>query len=306
VTSLVFDVFVRERTRVNQCLRDEFQAEDARSRRMPLFRDLGGAVNGSEPGGPSAWIRLRLILEQCDLKIGPAKLLALSAAAAILPAVGVAVVIRQWQFAVLAGLVGSLVPVAFVLARHKRRVLRLTTQLPEALELMSRAVRAGQTVTNALQLVANDCAPPLGKEFAYCCEQQNLGLPQEVTLRELARRTGLAELQMFAVALIIQRQTGGNPVELFDNLSAVIRKRIRAMGKMKALTGEGRMQAVVLSLLPFAMFLAILAVNASYVQELLDRPYLLIGVIVAEIIGGLWIRKISTDSETLTGVPLQS
>ena len=135
-----------------------------------------------------------------------------------------------------------------------RRIALLRSQLPDAFELMARAIQAGQTVTSSFQVVADNFQDLLGCEFRYCSEQQNLGMPLQVSLRDLARRTGVIELKMFAVTLSVQRQSGGNPVEMLQNLATVIRKRTKLIDRVKALTGEGRMQATVLLVLPFVLF----------------------------------------------------
>ena len=158
--------------------------------------------------------------------------------------------------------------------------------------MMSRAIRSGQTVTSAFQVVVDDFEDPISEEFSLCHEQQNLGLPQEVALRDLARRTGVMEMQMFAVTLLIQRQSGGNPVEVLNKLADVIRMRLKLLGKVKALTGEGRMQAAVLLAMPPLIFVALFFLNRSYIQILLDRPEIFLGVFVSEAIGALWIKKI--------------
>ena len=152
---------------------------------------------------------------------------------------------------------------------------------PRAANAVARSLRVdepcgtrGQTMSGAMSLVAAQLKPPVSEEFACCCEQQNFGLPREVTLQELARRTSVMELQLFVVAMLVHGASGGNPVEILDNLSEVVRKRIRMVGKVKALTSEGRLQAVILSILPVGAFVAIYILNRSYAQLLLDRPAL--------------------------------
>jgi tight adherence protein B len=100
------------------------------------------------------------------------------------------------------------------------------------------------------------------------------------------------ELQLFVVAMLVHGTSGGNPVEILDNLSEVVRKRIRMVGKVRALTSEGRLQAVILSILPLGAFVAIYVLNRSYAQLLLDRPRLLVAVLVSQALGTLWIRRI--------------
>jgi len=157
---------------------------------------------------------------------------------------------------------------------------------------MARVVRAGQTVSQAIQAVTDEFDAPVSAEFSYCYEQQNLGLSPEVAYRDLARRTGLLEIKIFVMAMIVQQQSGGNLADLLDRLSAVVRDRFRLRGKIKTLTAEGRMQAGVLLALPPAMLGAMMVLNRAYGQVLLDHPNLLIGAFVSEALGALWIRKI--------------
>jgi tight adherence protein B len=292
-TSLVFDVFLRDRQRLKGRLDEEFRDElRERIRKSSLFKDLQLANAGGARAAPTRWKQLQTVLEQAGLGISRPVFLAILAATALAGALAGLLMERHWLFAGVGFAGGAILPVGYVRSRYKRRQANLLSQVPEALELMSRTVRAGQTISGALQVVANDLEAPLGEEFVYCCEQQNLGLSQEVVLRELAQRTGVLELQMLVVALLVQRQSGGNPVEVLNGLAAVTRKRLQLAGKVKALTAEGRMQAVVLSLLPVAALVALLVVNRDYAQILLDRPLVLLGMFVSEILGALWIRKI--------------
>jgi len=113
----------------------------------------------------------------------------------------------------LVAVAGFAAPLIYVSLLRKVRIQSLCQQLPEAFELMSRAVKAGQTMPGAMNLVATQLKPPISLEFASCCEQQNLGLSHDIALQELARRTGVMELQLFVVAMLVQRHAGGNPIE---------------------------------------------------------------------------------------------
>jgi tight adherence protein B len=169
---------------------------------------------------------------------------------------------------------------------------KLSRQLPEAFAMISRAVRAGQTIPSALQIIAEDFDPPISTEFARCYEQQNLGISRESALRQLAKRTGIMELQILVVALLVQAKSGGNLVELLDNLSTMIRKRLKLKDRVRALTGEGRMQALVLSILPVAALVGIIVLAPEYSQCLLERPWLLAGTAAAVAAGAFWVRRI--------------
>ena len=189
-------------------------------------------------------------------------------------------------------MIGGSIPFLFVYVKRRMRLNKMMSQLPHAFDLMARVIRAGQTVSQALVAVADEFQEPLSVEFAYCYEQQNLGLPPEQALRSLARRTGLLEIKIFVLALLIQQQSGGNLAELLDKLSAVIRDRFRIAGKIKSVTAEGRLQAMVLLALPPGLLLIISLLNRGYVLTLFDHPWLLAGMLVAELLGALWIRRI--------------
>jgi tight adherence protein B len=188
--------------------------------------------------------------------------------------------------------VGGLIPLVYVYTKRNIRLSKMLSQLPDAFDLMARVLRAGQTMAQAMQAVADEFDAPIAAEFAYCSEQQNLGLPPEVSLRDLARRTGLLELKIFVLAVLVQQQTGGNMAEMLEKLASVVRERFRIRGKIKALTAEGRLQAAVLLILPPVMFLVLLFINPSYGRVLLGRPDLLLGVVIAEAVGAIWIRRI--------------
>jgi tight adherence protein B len=153
-------------------------------------------------------------------------------------------------------------------------------------------IRAGQTMSQALQAVGNEFDQPIAGEFAYCFEQQNLGLSSEMALRDLARRTGVLEIKIFVLALVVQQQSGGNLAELLDRLATIIRQRFHIKGKIKSLTAEGRLQAVVLLVLPPLILVAVFLLNRTYAQGLLNNPQLIVGMFAAELVGALWIRQI--------------
>jgi tight adherence protein B len=290
VVSIITDVLLREKARVRERLREQFgSGSRSRLHKADLFKDLSLLPTHGRTG---LWTRFVASVDQSGIAVEPERILQIAFTFAIVGLVVGFTLTRIWIVGVLAAAFGFALPIAYVFAARRARIQTLCQQLPEAFELMSRAVKAGQTMPGAMNLVATQLKPPIALEFAFCCEQQNLGLSQEIALQELARRTGVMELQLFIVAMLVQRNSGGNPVEILDNLSEVIRKRVRLRGKVKACTGEGRMQAVVLSILPVLAFVALLFLNRSYAQILLDRPKLLIAILMWQGIGILWIRRI--------------
>jgi tight adherence protein B len=187
---------------------------------------------------------------------------------------------------------GSVLPLGIIFLRRRQRRRKLGRQLPEAFQMISRAVRAGQTVPSALKIIADDFDAPISEEFALCYEQQNLGVSREVALRKLAHRTGIMELQIFVVALLVQARSGGNLVELLDNLALTVRKRLKLADRVRALTGEGRMQARVLLILPIAALIGLIVLSPDYAAGVLEWPWLLAATAAAQALGVFWIRKI--------------
>jgi tight adherence protein B len=290
VVSVVTDLVLRDKTRIRQRLREHFGKPGSRSRKSDLFKDLTTLQTQSPRAGH--WTRFVVIVEQSGLEVEPEKILQIACTFAIVGLILGFALTRIWIVGLLTALAGFIAPLVYVLAVRRSRIETLCQQLPEAFELMSRAVKAGQTMSGAMNLVATQLKEPISEEFGSCCEQQNLGLSHEIALQELARRTGVRELQLFVVAMLVQRHAGGNPIEILENLSEVIRKRVRLLGKVRACTGEGRMQAVVLSVLPVMAFVALLFLNRTYAQILLDRPKLLLAVVAWQAVGVFWIRRI--------------
>jgi tight adherence protein B len=199
---------------------------------------------------------------------------------------------RSWLAASMAGALAALSPAAWATAARRRRLRTFRRQLPEAFEFMARALRAGQSLTSSFQVVSQSFRAPLSDEFARCYEQQNLGIPVDVALRSLARRIDVMELQIFVVALIVQRRSGGNLAELLSKLAGMMRKRLALRERVAALTGEGRMQAWVLIALPPMAFAAIWFVNPQHTQVLLNHAWLLYTALVSQAIGAAAIWKI--------------
>lgn len=292
VGSLATDVFLVPRRRIRERL--EGRMGDPVEGGLPkgeLFKDFSQLASETAERLPGLWSRFQDLLLQSDVPFTAVAFVVASATAAVLTGTGGWICGGWWLAGAGAGIGGAL-PLVYLRTRRRRRQRKLCRQLPEAFELMARAVRAGQTVTGAFQIVAHDLDPPISDEFAYCYEQQNLGRSPDLALRDLARHTGVMELQMFVVALLVQRRSGGNIVELLNNLSSVVRKRLRLAGKVRALTGEGRLQAIILTLLPIGAFAAIFVVNRPYVQVLLDRPQILGALGGLQLFGALWVQRI--------------
>jgi tight adherence protein B len=140
--------------------------------------------------------------------------------------------------------------------------------------------------------VADEFSDPIADEFLYCYEQQNLGLTPELALRDLAKRTGLLEIKIFVVSVTVHREAGGNLSQLLDRLATVVRDRYRIRGQIRAFTAEGKLQARILLALPFVVLLALLIVAPNYLAPLFQHSWLLIGMLVVNAVGALWMRRI--------------
>ncbi len=165
-------------------------------------------------------------------------------------------------------------------------------QLPNAFALMARVIRAGHSVPQAMQAVAEAFENPLAAEFSRCQQQQSLGIRPEVTFQDMAQRTGILEVRVFVTAMLIQRQAGGNLSEMLDRLSALIRDRLRIRKQVRTLTAEGRLQGLTLFVLPFLVFGALMVINRKYAMVLLEHPSLLLATGAVMGVGVLWIRRI--------------
>jgi tight adherence protein B len=295
IYSLVSDVYLRDRARVSSRVDEEFRRKlRERAKKSLVMKDLRELASTATEGEEKLTLRRRFeaMVEQSGLEVTPVQLLMMSGiAAAALGALGV-LVRQNILVGIVGAVIGAVVPVAYVNIMRNRRQEKLLSQLPDAFDLMSRIIRAGQTMAQAIQAVADEFEPPIAGEFAYCYEQQNFGLPPETALRELSRRTGLLEVKIFVTALMVQQQTGGNLAEMLDKLAGIIRERYKLRGKIKALTAEGRFQAIILLALPPAMFLLMMGMNRDYAGILLEYPALLWTMLISETIGAIWIRKI--------------
>lgn len=180
----------------------------------------------------------------------------------------------EWGFrgAVVGGVLGTWLPVKFLAFKKRRRIAKFEKQLPEALELLARGLKAGHAFVAGLQLVAEEMPSPIGPEFFITFKEQNHGLDLNDALLNLCRRVDLQDLRFFTTAVMIQRETGGNLADILDKIAALIRERFKLRNQVKALTAEGRLSGIVLTLLPVATALGLLFMNPSYIMLLWQTP----------------------------------
>ena len=236
-------------------------------------------------------------LSQADMTMSASQFLALIVASAA--AGGFAWILSPLPIALspLAAIVFSTIPFLFVFIKRKRRLGKFASQLPDALELISRALRAGHSLASGFNLVGGEMAEPISVEFARCFEQQNLGIPLDEALDSMTQRVPNLDLRFFSTAVILQRQTGGDLADILDKIGHLVRERFKICGQIQALTGEGRLSGIVLLSLPPVLFVVMYRLNAVYVKVLFSDPVgqqLLGGAIFLQLIGALVIKKIIT------------
>ena len=291
--ALVAEWLLTDRNRIEKRLREEGRVRlRQKAHQSRLFKDWKVAEDGAEDSSARWLERWQLFADQAGLNWNGWKLLQFSLWSAGLVALLVIPLHLGTAWSAGLSLAAFCIPSVYAVQRRNQRINTLRDQLPETFDLMSRAIESGQTISGAFQLVSTQCGGPIAKEFQHCCQQQNLGLPYEITLRDLARRTGVMELQMFAVALIVQRQAGGDPSDVLKNLAEAVRNRIKLAMKVKAITSEGRAQAWVLSALPFVSFGGIYLLDRNYASVLLERPNVMAIMAVSIALGIAWIRQI--------------
>ena len=188
-------------------------------------------------------------------------------------------------------------PVLWVLHQRNKRSRKLSTQLPDALDMMVRSLRAGHGIGAGFKLVAEEMPVPVAVEFGRCFEEQNFGIDfRDAVLHMTERVPTNLDLKIFAVSVVIQHETGGNLVEILDNISNTLRERFKFYGKLRALTAEGKISGFILGSLPFICGMLIALINPDYLRPLVEDPMgrgILFGGVTLWALGALWMRGLS-------------
>jgi tight adherence protein B len=228
--------------------------------------------------------RVEGILEQTELDITVAQLFGFCGAGAFLGLVLGLLSDGGMMSIILVVLFGS-APFMFVLAVRSRRSRKLSEQLPDALEMMARSLRAGHALSSAFKMVATEMPVPISMEFGRAFEAQELGLPFERACADMTRRApDNQDLKIFALSVIVQKETGGNLVEIIEKIAETVRSRFKFQGKLAGLTAEGRMSSYVVGALPFASVLLMMFSNRGYVMPLFNTS----GGHIVLLIGGVF------------------
>jgi len=238
---------------------------------------------------------LQKIFEQADCHIKVSTIFGIGLVLAVLGTTASWLARVPWFLDPLGGLIAFFIPLAWVMNKRRVRLKTFASQLPDALELIARALRAGHSLNAGMHVVGEEMPAPIADEFGRVYDEQNLGISVEDSLRNVCDRVPNLDLRFFVTSVAIQRQTGGDLAEILNKIGYVIRERYRILGQVKALTAEGRLSGVVLIALPFVLFLVMLHIKPDYVQALWTDPLgvkMSVFALVAQILGAIVIKKI--------------
>ena len=246
---------------------------------LPLARRLDRlAEQAGWPGGARKALRMMILLACVGAAIGAARtgepLLALASAS-----------------------LGAALPVAYLAYRRNKRLEKFEEQFPEALDMVTRSLRAGYALGAAIQLIGDEMPDPVGPEFRRVFEEISLGRPPTEALRDLYDRIAIEDLRFFYTAVSIQRDVGGNLAEILDKLSEVIRERFRLLSYARVLSAQHRASAYCVAASPFAMAIIFATLNPGYFDALLRWPnakLLIAAALVMQVIGFFMLKRIAT------------
>jgi tight adherence protein B len=242
-----------------------------------------------------AAMQLKRVLDQADLQITVTRLVMFSLMAGILAALAASMLTVSLLIIVIIGFAGAAIPFIHVFWMRRKRFDKFLEHLPDALELMSRALSAGHAFSESLHMVSTEMPDPIATEFRKTYEEQNLGLSLKLALENLTQRIPLLDLRLCVTAILIQRETGGNLAEILEKVAVTIRERFRILGDLKTLTTSSRLSAWLLCGLPVFVAIAVTAMNPDYMSVLWkdERGHKLIAAaMLLQITGMLIVRKI--------------
>jgi tight adherence protein B len=254
---------------------------------VPALDKLLAATNASAG--------LSKLIEQAAVNMTPGGVVVVSVALAAGAAAVCSVFAANTLLIALAGAAGLAAPTAWLVRRRSQRLKKFEEQFPEALDLLSRAIRAGHAFQTSLGMVAQELPAPVGPEFKKTFDQQNFGLPLRDAMNQLSDRVPILDVRFFVTAVAIQRDTGGNLAEILDNLSAVVRERFKIRRQVRVHTAHGRFTGYVLLALPAFLALMLSQSNPETMQLLFRErigQMMLAGAIVLQAVGFVWIRQI--------------
>ncbi|HUG94271.1 MAG TPA: type II secretion system F family protein [Planctomycetaceae bacterium] len=263
--------------------------------REDLLKESWTGLSGMFGGLTDRLKNLTLLFEQADSPIKPETFFGVSLGSAA-AGIGLAWASRSPVPMYPAfGLFFGVLPFVWLLWRRKKRFKKFARQMPDAMELIARALRSGHSLASGLHVVVEEMPAPISEEFGKAYEEQNLGVPLEAALKNMLKRMPNMDLKFFATAVAIQRTAGGDMAEILDKIGYIVRERFKIMGQVQALTGEGRISGVVLMALPIALFFAVYYLNREYVMLLFTEELgrkMIAAAAVLQVMGAICIKKI--------------
>jgi tight adherence protein B len=246
-------------------------------------------------GGTSRGLSLGRWIEQSGVKISISAILLAAIACAVVTAFLVMAAMRApWALPAGAAM-GFSVPFMVLRFKRTRRLRKFEEEFPEALDLISRALKAGHAFATGLKMVADEMSEPVGPEFRKTFDEQNFGLPLKDALENLTLRVPIIDVRFFATAVLIQRETGGNLSEILENLAHVVRERFKILRQVRVYTAHGRMTGYVLLALPAVLAVALSFINPDHMNMLFRERMGQIMLMVAlgmQTAGYIWIKQV--------------
>jgi tight adherence protein B len=233
-------------------------------------------------------------IEQSGVRLSISALLLTAGICALIFGFTAATVLRM-NVGWLAGLPGFALPFVYLRSKRTRRLRAFEEAFPEALDLVSRALKAGHAFATGLKMVADEMPEPIGPEFRKTFDEQNFGLPLKDSLANLSVRIPLLDVRFFSTAVLIQRETGGNLSEILENLSHVVRERFKILRQVRVYTAHGRLTGYVLLGLPVFLAIALMFINPEHMQLLFTEPLghmMLGGTLIMQTVGYFWIKQV--------------
>ena len=254
---------------------------------LPMVDRLVGNTNAG------SW--LTSLIEQSGVAVTPGSVITMSVAGGAITGLLALLFVPRWEAVAALAVAGTSLPILWLKIKRGKRMRHFEEQFPEALDLLSRAIRAGHAFQTAMGMVADELPAPVGLEFKKSFEQQNYGLPLKEALNGLSERMPLMDVRFFVTAVAIQRETGGNLAEILDNLAHVVRERFKILRQVRVHTAHGRFTGYVLLGLPAALAVALMFISPDHMRTLFTVKMgqtMVMGAIVMQSIGFLWIRKV--------------
>ncbi|HET8625391.1 MAG TPA: type II secretion system F family protein [Gemmatimonadales bacterium] len=292
----------------------EFTQESRRRRNMMRQLEGIGALDRVESGGllrgrnanQPAWLQqlaattprirdLSLLLQQAGTSTTVEALLLMCVGLSIGFGAALLILTRFLPFAIMAAAFGAYLPIWYLKRKRQRRIDAFESSLPDAIDLLGRAIRAGHPLSAGFRMVAEELKDPISTEFQRTFEEQRFGLPFDDAIIAMADRVALIDVRILVTAILIQREVGGNLAEVLDNLASVIRARFTIRRQLRVYTAQGRFSGYTLAVLPIIVGFLIYALNPDYMKLLFTHPIGKLLVLIAtlmQITGFLWIRKI--------------